>query len=320
MIIILYISLFIILCLVLIKSTAWVTRSLISLAKFLNWSKFFISFILMAFVTTLPELIVGISSGLNKASSLSLGNVLGSNIVNLTLILGITAIISGQIMVLKQITLRSASFLFLIAFLPLFLIADFQISRLEGIILIAVFFIYLHYLVKHGKKKIVSKEIYNNHTSASTFLKAIFLFLVSSGFLLASAWGITKLAINIASSLNMPLFLIGLLGVALGTSLPELSFALYSVVNKKRRKHNLHLGNLLGSVAVNASLILGVTALISPIRVDRSSGLWSSIIFTILTIAFFNFFMRSRRKISRKEGIALVLIYVVFLLTQVLAI
>ena len=183
--------------------------------------------------------------------------------------------------------------------------------------LIAVFFIYLHYLVKQGKKKIVSKDIYNNHTSVSAVLKSVVLFVASSGLLLLSAWGITKLAINIAESLAMPLFLIGLLGVSLGTSLPELSFALYSVVNKKKKTHSLHLGNLLGSVAVNASLILGITALISPIRVERSNGLWSSIVFTILTIAFFNLFMRSRKKISRKEGIALVMIYIVFLIAQI---
>ncbi|MAG44948.1 hypothetical protein CL633_03605 [bacterium] len=314
MLIILYIILFIILCLVLAKATALVSRALVSLSNFFAWSKFFIGFILMAFVTSLPELIVGISSAISNVPSLSLGNVLGSNIANLTLILGITAVLAGQVSVLRQVTLRSASFLFFIALLPLLLMADMGISRIDGIILLLVFVLYMRFLIKERKSNNHEKEINIVQKPIKSFFKSIGIFVFSAGLLLASAWGITWIAMQIAELAHVPLFIIGIVGVALGTSLPELAFGIFAIW--RHEKHGLHLGNLLGSVAINASLILGATAIIRPIKIQFNPSLWTAVIFTVLIIAFFNFFMRTKKKVSWLEGVILIVFYIIFVVLQ----
>jgi len=142
-------------CLVLVGSGELLVKSLKKIAGFLHVSEFVVGFILMAFATSLPELFVGISSAINKKSSLALGNVIGANILNLTLVMGIIILLGNGIKIKNKRTKTDALYMVGLAALPLFLmLIGSSISRIDGVILIAAFFIYSAVLLKKRKGKV----------------------------------------------------------------------------------------------------------------------------------------------------------------------
>lgn len=305
------ILIFLVAGLVLVKSSAILIKALVNVARFLKWSEFIVSFILVGITTSLPELFVGISSALRKAPELSLGNVIGSNIVNLTLVAGLIILFSKNKKVQEKIIKRDIWIIFGLAILPIIFLLNKNLSRLEGLILLALFCAYLIYLIKQKKD---SPKILNNFNQVKTFLKSIGLFIASLVFLLGSSWLIVYSAQQIAHGLNANLIIIGILLVALGTSLPELIFGLKASL---MHHEQMHIGNLIGSTAANSALVLGVTALINPINLQDLNSFLMPGIFMIFAILIFNFFIRTKQKFSWWEGALLVLIYIVFVILQV---
>lgn len=306
-----YALIFIIASLVLIKSSAVLVRALVNIARFMRWSEFLVSFILIGIATSLPELFVGISSAFNNASALSLGNIIGSNIVNLTLVAGIIILFSRGIKIKSKIIQRDVWIVFGLAVLPILFLLNKTLSRFEGLILLGLFAGYLIYLVRRKKE---SPKILNNFSEIKTVLKSIIIFIISLVLLLASAWLIVYSAQTIALGLNANLVLIGILIVAFGTSLPELIFGLRSVLMKHKE---MHMGNLIGSTAANSALILGITALIRPIQLESLNSFITGAVFMILALLLFNLFIRTKNKLSWKEGLLLILFYVVFVLVSI---
>lgn len=304
-----YVLIFILAGLVLIKSSTILVRVLLNIARFMAWSEFAVSFILMAVATSLPELFVGISAGFQKTSDLSLGNVIGANILNLTLIAGLIILFARGIKIQNKIIIKRDIWLVTgLGILPLIFLFNKTLSRLEGLILIILFFVYLIYLAK--TKQHFLKTI-NAEQSISSFLKSIIIFIIGISLLLASSWLVVYSVSKIAQNINASLILAGMFLIALATTLPEFIFGMRATLMKHEE---MNVGNLLGSVVVNSALVLGVVALINPIKVQDSTSFVIGAVFMTMALLLFNLFIRTRAKLSWREGTLLIAFYIIFVI------
>lgn len=307
----LYIFIIILASFVLVKSSHWVIKSLTYIAQYLHIPEFVVAFILAGFATSLPELFVGINSAFNQIPILSLGNVLGSNIANLTLVLGLTIIFTRGLKSENRIIQRNIVYTLIVLIYPLLLCLDGELSRTDGLALIVVFVLYniiLFYQSKDFSKKF-------DRAKRKDLIKKIFFFFFSISLLLFSAHLVVHFSQLIALELKISLFIIGLFLIAIGTSLPELAFGIRAV---KEKQKDMILGNILGSLANNSSIVLGVTALISPIIIKNTISLALSAGFLILVYFFFIIFARSNKNISWREGFILLFFYLAFIVAQFL--
>lgn len=302
----------------LIKATDILMLNLKPLVSRTRIGAFAISGLIMALGTSLPELFVGITSALRGTPSLSLGNVIGSNIANLSLIIGGAALIGGTVHAQGNFLKQDVFYAFLAGAAPMVLLFDKQLSRLDGLILLAVYGFYQGMIFNERTSGGISREdgfIHRlirrlNHRGTRRELGWIFLGLA---LLLFSAEMVVWSAKMIAVFLNIPIFLIGLLLVAVGTSLPELAFEIKAI---KERQPAMAFGDLLGSIVANATLIIGLTSLIAPIRIQAfPQYLLATMAFVVIFGAFY-FFVRTKHRLDRWEGMVLVGLYLAFVLSE----
>ncbi len=309
------IFLFTISCSALVYAGMWAVKSLTRIAQFLGWKEFIVASVSMAFITSLPEFFIGITSAIHKKPELSFGDIIGSNIIALTLVIGLGAILAKGLKFDGKILQKSAGYASVIALMPLLLLIDGKISRIDGIILILISIVYFHHLLSKEERfsKVLSNVFNGNSVSFKLFLKDMGIFLGSACLMLLSAEGIVSSILNIAKAFHMPLVTIGMFLVAIGTSLPEITFGIRSATTKHK---GMILGDILGSVVINSTLVLGIVALICPFQVYDFSPYFSGIIFTTITCLLFVFFARTGHKITRKEAYVLLCVYVLFVFTQ----
>ena len=302
--------------LVIIKSGALLVKTLVNISRYLKLSEYAIAFILMALATSAPELFIGLTSAMNKTPAVSLGNIIGANIINLTLALGLVIIAAKGINITNQTAKKDAWIIFFLALLPILLVFDGQLSRFDGLTLLLFFFWYISRLLKQREK--FSKTLNSLKYDISQFkifMKNLGLFIVGLILLLAAAWGVVQTASLIAKDLNLSLVFIGLVLVALGTTLPEISFGFRSVLLKHEE---MTLGNFIGSIAFNSLFILGLVALIHPIQVNNFSLIAVSALFLTFSLIIFNIFIRTKERLSYQEGIIFLIIYGLFLTAEIL--
>jgi cation:H+ antiporter len=310
---------------ILIQAGKRVVRSLGVLARFLHVSEYVLSFILIAFATSLPELSVGINSALLKVPELSFGDILGTNIVNFTLILGTIAIAGGAVQLRDYDHFKSNRlFELTIVLAPLLLILDGTLSRIDGVILLGLFLWNIFRLLDIDDR-ILGRKVLRPHltpyadtmvTTWGKFLKHLLIFVVSVSLLLISTMAVVVAVKEISLSIGISKALIGVLIVATATSLPDFVIGLRSVLKKLG---GVALGDIFGAAAINSTLTLGIVSLISPIVLDDFKIVWIGIAFTIASFLLVFYFLKSKSSISRKEGIVLVGLYGVFVIIQLLA-
>ncbi|MCX7778960.1 MAG: hypothetical protein N2259_01825 [Patescibacteria group bacterium] len=308
---IVYLILIFLFSFVLVKGADLTIKSLKKIGAIFRWSPFVLSFIFVGVATSLPEIFIGLTSAFHQIPTLSLGNVIGANIVNLTLILGLTAIIVSKIKLRGAI--KGQTFFSLIAsFYPVLLALDGKLSRLDGLALITLFIIYLVFLFFQDKDYLLKlpSEEKNRHL----FKNFIFLFF-GLILLIGSAEIIVKITQILAISLKLSLILIGLILISLSTTLPELAFGLRAAL---KRQEELSLGNSLGTIVVNSCLALGLAAIIFPIEIITFSTFLIGALFFLFVLIIFTVFIKSRDELSWTEGIFLVLFFIVFLTVQFL--
>ncbi len=304
------ILLFALSCLVLLISGSFLIKSLSKIAAFLRMSEFVVSFIIVGMATSLPELFVGISAALAKQTEISLGNVIGSNIANLTIILGIPLLLARGINIRSKTVRKDSLYMFGISLLPLILmVIGESLSKIDGIILIIVFLIYSLLLIK--QRKTFTKQV-ENRIGRFEIIVNVFLFIFSAFFLYYAAKLTVKYASLISIDLALPPIFIGLFIIALGTSLPELVVGFHAL---KKKHEDIILGNIMGSVVANSTLVLGVTALIYPITTNLVI-FFTSISFMILASFLFMAFVKAGKKLYWKEGVIMIFIYVLFIMVQ----
>ncbi|MDD3049922.1 MAG: calcium/sodium antiporter [Candidatus Cloacimonetes bacterium] len=285
-----------------------------SLAKRFNIPNIVIGLTIVAFGTSAPELIVNVFASLSDNSSIILGNVIGSNIINIFLILGISSIIypltvkSNTTWIEIPLCLMSAFCVLIIANDNIIANAGISIiDRIDGIILLMFFLVFAVYNFQLMKSGNYEDEI---PTKDYTVTKAVILVIVGIALLVIGGKIIVSYAVNFAKFIGLSDRIIALTIVSLGTSLPELTT---SAVAAKKKNVDIAIGNIVGSNIFNVFLILGISAVISPIRPPMMSNL-DLIMNVISSVLLFLFIFTGKgRKLERWEGIIFLVVYVFYL-------
>lgn len=289
----------------------WLVRGSVTIANKFRISQLVIGLTIVAFGTSTPELSVSVTSAIQGISDVALGNVVGSNIANIGLILGIAAIIK-PLLVDKSAIKKQVPIMIGVAILLMLISIDGIISMEEGIILAIGIVIFTVYSLKSSKKE--SSDIENSSTGLNlakrnVISKSIILIGLGLGMLTFGSFMTVENAVNIAKSFGVSERIIGLTLIAIGTSLPEL---VTSIVAALRGHADLSVGNIVGSNIFNILAIIGIAAAITGISVNENmfSDYYIMIAFSFILIPI----MRSGFVISRKEGYLLVGAYMAYLI------
>jgi len=312
----LYLLIFVVACYALVRSGTVLVKVLTAMSRYFRITEYVFAFILMTFATTMPELFVGITAAIKNASVISLGNIIGSNLIHLTFILGVVSILAKGLTIESKIAKRDSWIILFIAVLPLLLLLDKQISRGEGFLLLVVFGWYIYHILK--SKEAFSKRvkgIMEDGLAVRNLWRNIIYFILAAAVLLGASWLVVEMAKLIAGELYVPLALISIILLGIGTSLPELVFGVRAVIAKHE---GLSLGNLIGSIVVNSSFVLGLVSIINPIRIENPKIIYTGGIFMAAAIIIANLFISSKDKVSWKEGLFLIVFYIGFLVAEFL--
>ena len=297
--------------LLLLASSFALVEGLERIAKFLRMSEFLASFLIMAFATSSPELSVAIVGSLEGDAGIVIGNIIGSNIVNLTLILGFITLLAKRIKTESKVLQEDVRDLFFLSALPIILsVLGNGLSRIDGLILISAFLVYVFHLYKTGRLK--KRRMADGISKEEAVISGIVVGIALS-VLLLSAKLVVENARYIASSMGLTEMLIGLFVVAISTSLPEL---LFGIIAAKTEHGELSLGDLTGAAVVNIGFVLGIAALIHPLSFSIMTFLSSSFFMLFSSFLFF-VFAESDGEISWKEGAALIMLYMLFAIVEI---
>lgn len=313
--IVLYILMFAVSCIALIYTGTWIVQYLVKIARFLEWKEFVVASFIMTFVTSLPELFVAASSAFHNQPILSLGNIMGSNIIALTLVMGIGGLVAGGLDLKEKTLQRSTLYATLIAPIPLLLMLDKELSRWDGMVLCLIFVFYFHQLVLQEKRfsKAFDDVEKKGKAGQRDFLKNVSIAILCIFLLLLSSEGVVWSSTKLARGLNISLPIIGLFLVAAGTSGPELAFGIRSI---SLGHEEMTLGNTMGSVVVNSTLIIGLVAILRPFVIPDLSPYFIGVAFTVSIASLFLVFVRTDRKISEKESFFLIFSYILFFFVE----
>lgn len=307
---------------ILIKSADFIVISLKKLSLHSKSSTFTLSAIIIALATSFPELSVAITSALEKSSSLSLGNILGANIANVSLVIGGAALATGKVKVRGPFLKQDVFFALLFGLTPLIMIFDKSLGRFDGLILILFYLAYTTGFFKERKKQLENSEVAESfplrifrkveqiNGDISKDLAKLFMGIV---VLLVSANAIVRIAEALAASLNIPLFLIGLVLVSLGTTLPELAFSIKSLQSDEP---SMFFGNALGSVIANSTLILGIAAMIYPIDIPALNEYLIAVAAFVVIFLLFWLFIKTKLTLTRLEAGTLLALYIAFIVLE----
>jgi len=288
----------------------WLLKSAVSISLGLKIPKIIIGMTVVSFATSAPELIVSINSAVNGYPDLALGNVIGSNIANLALVLGITLLIAEMDVQKSFFTTNWPVMMVASILLFLFLHNDYLISDFEGLIFVLFLIFFLVYLFRFQNYDIIDDlpEDVDLLPASKTF---IFFLLGSVGL-----WGGSELLIygatNLALDFGITERLVGITVVSIGTSIPELAASIIAVLKKEKA---ISLGNLIGSNIFNILAVVGITSLITPIPANdhviyTNDIYWMLLVSMVLPILIL---LPKKMELKRKSGIVLLLLYVVFI-------
>ena len=281
-------------------------RSAVSFAEKFGVSSFLIGVTVVSFGTSVPELMVSIQAAMDQAADIAIGNVLGSNIANIALVLGVSVVIRP--LSITTNTYKLSWWVMLISSLLFILfLFDNVITKLEGLLLIAGLFCFIIFSIK---RNIPNEESIISKINIQTGI--LFFVLGATGLYFGSELFVES-AISIASFFDVPKFVIGITVVALGTSLPEL---ITSIVALIKGQNNISLGNLIGSNIFNVFAVLGITSLIQELGTS-SILLFLDFGVMLAVILVFGYQLFIRKKISRTAGFVLLFGYFFYILFSV---
>jgi cation:H+ antiporter len=281
-------------------------KRILHIARFFRLSEFVTSFVIAGIIAVLPEMSIGVISAVEGTSSLGFGIILGSNVIDLTLVIGVVVLYSGKV-TLDSSMIKSLQMSFLAVILPMLLFVDGEISRLDGVILVLAFMLYVFTLLRTRR----GEQLVPGKRQTLRFVYELIVMAISMAILFAGASLVTDNSQTLSLTLGLPLFVVGAI-IAVGTCLPELVFALRAV----KRKHDaLGLGNILGNVLADSMLTIGIIALIQPIKPQFPIPAFSTAVLMALS-AFVVYWISRDGILDRKNGVLLVSLFVVFLVIQ----
>ncbi len=291
------------------------TRYSVELSYKLSIPKIIIGMTIVSFATSAPELIVSLNATMMGYSDFALGNVLGSNIANLGLVLGIVVIIY-PVTIKRRFYYTDFPLLILsTAVFYLFIASNSEISRTEGIIMLVLILLILFYLFYYQKPdtSTLDKDLSLGKEKVST---SFFLLVISAAILWLGAETLIKSSISVANKFNVSERIISITMVAIGTSIPELAA---SVAASLKKHNDLAIGNLIGSNIFNLLVVIGITSIVNPITgidfdIISKDMIWVVVFsFILLPLVYFH----KRNKLNRIKGIILLAMYVAFIIPLV---
>lgn len=294
-------------------------RSLFKISRIIGVNDYIVSFILLGVITSLPEMFIGLISTIAKVPLISVGNIIGANFANVTLVLGAVAILSDGIDLHALLSKRVFWLSCLLALLPPLLIFSGGVSRQDGLMLCTIFLAYCVVFARdanffHRSRQHVpfsahyGKEVYS---SLHDLAIGIPLIILSSIF-------IVMFSTSLATYFSVDLIFVGTVFFGLITTLPELLFGMRSGI---LRHPSLALGNVLASVAWNSAFVLGMLSVVSPSIVNLSGrSLFLNAGFTFVAFVLLSIFSYTGSKINRAEGILLVSLYLLFFISSIVLI
>ncbi|WP_372948606.1 calcium/sodium antiporter [Mariniphaga sp.] len=293
---------------ILIKGADWLVNGGSALARKYKISELAIGLTIVAFGTSMPEFVVNAFAAYQSNADIVFGNIIGSNIFNLFAILGIAGLITPLFVqsstVWKEIPFSLFATLLLFFLANSFISKNESLTRIDGIILLIFFLIFLYYVYRQLKNESILPEVSHKELSNLKiwiFIIAGLIFLVAGGRL------VVVNSVQIAQSLGISQTIIGLTIVAAGTSLPELAT---SVVAATKKKNDIAIGNIIGSNIFNIYYILGVSALIKPVAFNTKFNFDLYLLGAGTILLFIAMFSGKKKKLDRWEAGVLLLIYV----------
>tara|TARA_B110000285_G_scaffold215717_1_gene262342 strand:+ start:3904 stop:4854 length:951 start_codon:yes stop_codon:yes gene_type:complete len=292
----------------------FLVRSSVALSFRFHISKMVIGLTVVSFATSAPELLVSIQAALDGFSDISLGNVIGSNIANIGLVLGVTAIIAPLTIDQDFYKFNWPVMMLLSVALYFILSSGRVISRVEGFALLSTLFIYLYLLIRRARKTretAVHVVLDEALVTVSSF-KIIVWFLIGGVALFFGSKLLVTGAVELATIMGISERVIAVTMIAVGTSIPELAASVIAALKKEKA---ISLGNLIGSNIFNIASVLGITAIIQPILV-KSEAVLSSDIFWMLGFSAVLIplaFLPKKWEIGRIKGIVIVVAYALFI-------
>ncbi len=301
---------------ILIKGADLFVSGSSGLAKHFRISPIIIGLTIVAFGTSAPEAAVSITAALNGTGDITIGNVVGSNLINITLIIGVAAVIYPlkvqKATIIKEIPLAllgSVVLLILVLDINLQNHSDNILTRADGLILIAFFIIFLYYIIEMALKHQATHNDQIKKPHKKNLKKYIIYTIIGLVGVTFGGWLVVNKSQEIALSLGMSETLVGLTIVAIGTSLPELVTAITAALKKE---NEIALGNIVGSNIFNTLFILGVSSVITPLVLETKI-IFDIIIMIALTFVLLIFSTTHKSKINRFEGLLLTIVYLIYL-------
>jgi len=278
-------------------------------AKSLGLSDSIIGLLIVGVASSMPELVSSITGAAAKNSGIVLGTIFGSNIAGLALVIGISAIIHKKMSTESKVLEKTNMIVWLFIVIPFILLLDGSLSRTDGVILVILFLSYLIVLwKKEGSFGEMKKDVKLKHLwrDGIIFSGSLVVLLLSARYLVFSS-------IKIAESINVSSYLIALTVIALGSTMPDLMVSLKSI---RQKHHAIGYGNIIGSMIIKLLLFLGVIAIINPIEFSIIL-LWNMMFFmTLMTTCIF--IWSNKKEITKKQGIYLIIMYIIFLCIQII--
>lgn len=294
-----------------LMATTFIIRSSSLLARILGLSAFSISFILMAFATSLPEIFLGLISSSKGLGEMGVGIILGSSIVNLTLITGLIAVFSKKIKTDNKYRKRQALTLVLVSTITILVLFDGMVGTAEALVLIVGYFIYLMELwFSRARAEKIFTDI-----ELSKFLPTGIVLMLSMTTLVI----IGDVLINSSRDISVGIFgdmggtealVFGAIVLSVITAVPELLFEFQNIRKNKKR---IALGDLMGAVGTNSTLAIGLIALVSPIVIPVTLTFQVLLFFFGFSLVLFLIFLYTKEELDWWEGLILVNTYIVFL-------
>lgn len=277
------------------------TDGAVSVAQRMNIPEIVIGLTIVAMGTSAPELFVSMVSAIKGTPDLAVGNVVGSNIFNTLLIVGVAAMVAPMI-IARSTVLKDMPITLLSSVLLLLFCMDSYISRLDALVLFAGFVAFMWYTVYLGKRG--KAQVPENAAAPRPMWLSLLLIVIGLACLILGSNLFVEGATYIAASLGVSQAVIGLTVVAGGTSLPELAT---SVVAARKGQSAIAIGNVIGSNVMNILMIVGITGLISPMHIEGITTVDLSML--IISVSLLWFFSFTRFKVERWEGGLLTLIF-----------
>ena len=296
---------------ILIKGGGWLMRAAVALSLRFSIPKIVIGMTVVSFATSAPELIVSIQSALSGHPDLALGNVVGSNIANLGLVLAVTIIIS-PIDVTSSFYKTDWPIMMLASLLfYFFIVMDDKLVAYEGAILFILLLVFMVYLIKYQKTAVLDEAPEDDEDLNVS--KTVTYLLLGGFSLWLGSETLIKGAVILAHDLGVSERIISVSIVSLGTSIPELSASIIAIINKEKA---ISLGNLIGSNIFNILAVMGITSMIHPVEI-QDTGLLSNDIWWMFGISFLILplvFFPQGSKLGWIDGLILLTLYSIFIL------